>query len=259
MQTIFLAAGWQAAGHGVDWLDRASEIAAWLAAIALGILIVRAIIRHARQPAVGRLSRGEMDALRAEIAKAELQTVGEIQVVVLECSDDHPQGDWLAALCTLLVGAILSSAYFDTAHPSLWLALLLASGALGFTLARALPDFKRNFVGDKRAQETVEEQALQEFARLGVHLTSERSGVLILVSVFERMAVVLADEGIHSRTSAATWHDADSAIVAGVQGGSLAEGLRKGIEAVAAVLAEHHPRRGELVNELPDHLIVRRK
>src|SRR4029078_10855854 len=104
-----------------------------------------------------------------------------------------------------------------------------------------------------------EEQALQEFANLGMHRTQGRTGVLILVSLFERAVIVLGDDGIHSKRGDEHWLRTDEAIIAGIRARSLAAGLHAGIESVACVLAEKCPRAEPGPNELPDRLIVRRR
>jgi putative membrane protein len=258
MLALFSGNDWTAAGHAVDVADR---IVFWLglaAAAILFVLVVRALFRRRLYRGAQLLSADEARSVREEIAAAERRTRGEIVAVVLDESDAHPQATWLAALTFVLAAAVLLAGDASV-HPALLLPALLASGGLGYGLARTLPDFRRCFAGGARGEEMAEEQALQEFAGLGVHRTEGRTGILILVSLFERTVVVLGDDGIHARVGEEAWLETDRRILDGLRAGSLAAGLRAGIQSAGAVLAEHFPRAEVNPNELPDHLIVRRR
>jgi putative membrane protein len=205
------------------------------------------------------LAPADIQALRDQIAAIERETTGEVAVVVLEESDAHPQGAMLAALVGAIAAATIASSDPRTAHAAVLLPALALGAAAGYVLSRALPHFRRRFVSTRRADEMVEEQALQEFSRLGMHRTEGRTGVLILVSLFERAAIVLADDGVDSKVGPDAWVDADRRILEGVRAGSLARGLRDGVEAVGEVLRAHCARSGPPRSEVPDHVIVRRR
>ena len=194
-------------------------------------------------------------ALRA----AEEKTVGEIVPVVVERSDPHPAAEWLAALGFLLVGSALLVPHLPWGQPLLLLGSQVVLGALGFGLARAVPDFKRMFVRETRASEVAEEQGFQEFFGNGLHKTQAATGVLLFVSLFEHRVIVLADEGIDAKVDEGQWKQVDEAILSGIVGGSLRDGLIEGIGRCGEVLAEHFPWEEGDRNELPDRLILRRE
>jgi putative membrane protein len=160
---------------------------------------------------------------------------------------------------TLLVGSACFVTFLPWEHPFLLLCCQLGLGGMGFLAARLLPDFKRTFVSDRRAQETAEEQAAQEFFGLGLYRTEGRSGILLFVSLFERRVIVLADVGIHEKVGETPWVETDRAILEGVRRGALADGLVEGIGRCADVLAEHFPWQEGDRNEIPDRVVVRRE
>lgn len=250
---------WKAVGHAVATSDVVVRIGSLAAAAVLGVLVLLALARRGRYRAVGVLTDADRARVRDAIASVERASRGEVAVVVVERSDDHPNADWLAALTAMLIGSTATADLFGGAHPTILLLLHLAFGAIGFGLARALVDFKRNFVTTRRADEMAEEQALQEFARLELQRTSERTGVLIFVSLFERSVVVLGDQAIHAKVGADGWLAVDRAVLERIRARSLADGLVAGVEAVGRILAQHFPRTGERPNELVDHLIVRER
>lgn len=228
-----------------------------LAIVALAFVVL-ALARQRRYRAVSVLGAADQDAVRAALAAAEKRTTGEIVPVVVERSDDHPGARWTWAFVTLLVGSALLERHLHWLEPHWLLLEQLALGALGWGLAWLLPDLQRRFVAPWRATEMAEEQAFQEFHRLGVHETAQRTGVLLFVSLFERRVVVLGDVGIASEVGAEHWERTKDAVLDGIRRGSLRDGLCAAIERCGDVLAEHHPRTGGDRNELADRLVVRR-
>ena len=253
---------WEGAGHPPSawgWLDWLLAALPWLFLAALVALVARALLRGARFRALDVFDEEARARVRAALAAAEARTSGEIVPVILERSDRHPAAEWIAALGVSLGGTGLLAGVLPWERPALLVGAQLALGALGFALARLLPDFKRWFVRAARATEMCEEQALQEFHRHELQTTAGRNGVLLFVSLFEQRVIVLADEGIASEVEPEVWVEADRAILAGVARGDLAGGLILAIERVGDVLAEHAPGHGADENELPDHLVVRRE
>ena len=241
------------------WLLAAARWGPLLLAALAAFLVLRALLRGRRYRAEGALAAPDRDRVRAAIAAAESNSCAELVVVVVEASDEHADADWLAALCALLLGTALLVADLPWHRPELLILAQLVLGAAGFVLARLLPDVARLFTNEARATGTAHEQALIEFQRLGLHRTAGRNGTLLFVSLFERRVVVLGDEAIHARVGDAHWTATTAAVLDGVAAGRLADGLLAGVQACGAVLCEHFPRAGADRNELPDHLVVRRR
>jgi putative membrane protein len=255
-----LALDWRAAGHRVpeETLELLGRIGLGLFAALYAALILRALLRAGRYRAASALGPDALAAVHAELASAERKTVGEIVPVVLERSDAHPGAAWLAALSFLLLGTGLVAPILPWESPALVLAAQLSFLGLGWAAARLLPDFQRFFVSEARATELAEEQALLEFHRHGLRDTEARTGVLVFVSLFERRAIVLGDEGIDAKMGEEHWQATTESILKGIAGGSLRDGLVAGIRACGAVLAEHFPPKDGDRNEVPDRVIVRR-
>lgn len=254
-----MPSGWSAAGEqassGVWHL-----IGAGLPLVFLGLLlffVARALVRRGRYRVVGTFGDEDRRAVHAAVEQAERRTVGEILPVVVERSDPHPGAEWMAALVFVLVGSSALLAWMPWSHPVMVLLAQLSIGGLGFALARALPDFKRMFVPESRADGVAEEQAFQEFYANGLHKTEAATGVLVFVSLFERRVVVLADEGIDAKVEAGFWADTDDRILEGIRRGSLRDGLVAGIDRAGELLGQHFPWKEGDRNEIPDRVIVR--
>jgi putative membrane protein len=250
---------WEATGHDVSlaWYQWLGLVGPWVLLVALVSLVVRALARNGHYRALNELDDADREAVHEALREAERGTIGEIVPVVVERSDAHPGAKWLSALSFLLIGTALLAPHLPWEHPAVFMACQIALGALGWVVARALPDFRRLFVPVARATEVCEEQALQEFFGNGLHETERRTGVLLFVSLLEHRVVVLADKGIAEVVDADTWNETDRAILEGIRAGSLRDGLVAGIRRSGAVLAEHFPWEDGDRNELPDRLIVR--
>ena len=97
--------------------------------------------------------------------------------------------------------------------------------------------------------------ALEQFVLRGVTRTKNRTGVLIFVSLAERYARIIADEGIAAKVPNAEWQAAIDALTDHMRDGRIAAGFTAAIERCGAVLAAHAPPDGS-PNELPDRLYV---
>jgi putative membrane protein len=99
-------------------------------------------------------------------------------------------------------------------------------------------------------------RAERAFSQHAVSHTSERSGVLIMLSILERQIYVLPDRSLDGLASADQWAQVVQAAVERLQGGDIASGLCQGIEQCGVLLAGICPGRpGDNPNELPDELI----
>jgi putative membrane protein len=246
---------WDAGTHPL--LSLVSTYGPWVLGAATLLVVLRALVRSHRYRAVKVLGPEAQTSVNDTIRSAERTTLGEIVPVVLERSDDHAAARWRCALFGLLVGSALLESFLPWTEPERLLACQLALGALGYALARLLPDLERMFVTESLASEAAEEQAVQEFHRYGLRETKSRTGVLIFVSLFERRVVVLGDEGIHAKAGDDLWKRTRDAILGGVAKDALADGIVQGVRACGEVLAVHDPSDGSDPNEVEDRLVVR--
>jgi len=152
----------------------------------------------------------EAAAIRAAVRAAEQKSAGEIVPLLVEAVDDHPEAVWKAAT----LGAVAAGAAAALLRPllpgwgaaPLWLALPALAGALlGALAASALPALARWLVGGRRLDQRVDACAAEAFLRHELFRTRDRSGILILIALFEHRVRILADEGIHAAVPGETW------------------------------------------------------
>ena len=228
------------------------------------------------------LSPEDLAAIQAAIGAAEARTAGEIYCVVAEESADYHATPlaWAAGVA-LLAPVILLLAGVHVSVPDMgllggWTAAQMedlgeatARAALIGTLVLqsllfvatllivAIRPIRRALTPPGMKRDRVRQRAEEQFLSKNLHATRERTGVLIYVSVAERMAELIADEGIHAKVDQATWDRAMGSLVAGLRGGRPVEGFVSAIGQCADVLAEHFPARpGDNPNELADAVVV---
>jgi putative membrane protein len=165
--------------------------------------------------------------------------------VVTLRSNHYPQIPWKAfALGAALAGvAIVVQEFLRPDWPAGRAALFDAVTILGTGAAAALttvivPAFARLFLRRLRREFEVRRCAELLFHRHRVHATRRRTGVLLLVSLFERRIEVVADDAFAGRVSAEEWRAAIDRMVPRIATEGAAAALTEGIRAIAALLEQ---------------------
>lgn len=217
------------------------------------------------------LSREELDRLSNAIAEAEKKTSGEIKLMIVKNSSKFP--DLYRTLALIFFALLLFAEYIywpemifssygfgfsrfgHGGSPFIALAFLLS---LGLAAIFQRFDFvKRILTRPSVLAQWVWLRAELEFHREGMGKTVDRTGILILLSLFERRAVVLADKGINEKLDKYTWQDVVDSVVEGVRKGQLADNLELAIKQCGNHLAKHFPIKPGDVNELSNTVIVK--
>lgn len=197
------------------------------------------------------------------VREAESRTSGEIVPVVVQRSGTYPSVPWKAAMIGILPGLllhewlVLSGAGWG---PDPWLQQLLpltilAGALLGVGLVRWIPAVERMFISEREMVEMVHVRARQAFLDNEVFLTRERTGILLLVSLFEHRVEVLGDSGITDRVAEDAWGDVVADIITGIKRGEATQGVVAAIGRCGRLLESAGvARRADDDNELDDTL-----
>jgi putative membrane protein len=97
---------------------------------------------------------------------------------------------------------------------------------------------------------------MEQFMIRGVSRKKDRTGILIFVSLAERYARIVADEGIAARVPQSEWQGAVDALIAHMRRGRIGDGFIAAIERCAKVLEQHFPPSEATPDELPDRIYV---
>ncbi len=204
------------------------------------------------------LTEDERERVANAIKTAEQRTSGEIICVLARRSDGYFYIAAFVLTLAMLVTSVIAALVIDR----LWIAVPLWQFvaaqllALGVSLALIgwLPDLRIRFVPRAVRYRRANRNAVSQFLGRNIHVTENRTGVLIFLSLAERYAEVIADAGINAHVSQETWDTIVADLVAHASRGEIADGFEGAIAAAGEILANTFPPTGD-TNELDDHLV----
>lgn len=112
----------------------------------------------------------------------------------------------------------------------------------------------RFFIEDKCKGEVLD-RASFVFARLEMHKTALRNGVLFYLSTSDRKFAILGDAGINAKVPSDFWETVKNTTLAYLKEGEVAGGIANGIEAAGEKLKHFFPYQSNDVNELSDEVV----
>ena len=105
---------------------------------------------------------------------------------------------------------------------------------------------------DDHCEANVLDSAAHTFAKLGMHRTKLRNGVLFYVAADDRKFAVIGDAGINQKVRAGFWDYVVSVLSEHFSKSDFVGGLCEGIRICGEQLKEYFPYQSDDVNELPD-------
>ncbi len=206
----------------------------------------------------------------AAVARAEKTTSGEIVPVLAARAGDYTHGLYqagvtgavlatLAVIAVWLVGHELGSEHFPSATAIPLYVLLPAQfvGLLaGYHVTARSWDLHRAFTPQAQLQKTVELTARRAFHELDLHRTKGATGIMLYVSLFERVAIVVADKAIAAKHDQKTWDVVRDLLIAGLKSGQGSKGFTDAIAECGRILSKDFPPSAENPDELPNELRV---
>ncbi|MEM8934036.1 MAG: hypothetical protein AAGE94_22785 [Acidobacteriota bacterium] len=193
-------------------------------------------------------SDADLEAIRAATAEAEAKTSGEIVPYLVERLDEHPEARARGAVLGALIAALAAGALH--AFGEVWggsgMTWITLPTLLGMIVGGWLGGFGpvgRRLVDDDTLERRAVLRAESAFLEEEVFRTRDRTGILILLGLWEHRAVILADEGIHRSVPEGAWQELVDALVAGIAAGRSTEALVEVIGRCGDLLERHDVRR----------------
>jgi putative membrane protein len=201
--------------------------------------------------------RSRLDKL---IAEAEKRMNTQIVLAVIKRSDSYAELPWkafalgasVAGLLILILGHPFND-WYPRVNALVAVAVTLAGGAVFAFLTLLVPGFAKRFLSAHRAEVEVQQYAESLFLSRELFATSGRTGILLLVSLFERRIIVLPDKGLNNQLSKDAMDSVISAMTPFLKRREISQSFETGLEQLSSILKTVVPGAGE--NELPDEII----
>jgi putative membrane protein len=190
------------------------------------------------------------DAIRA----AEQKTSGEIFCVMAVASSNYRFVP-IARAALVALAVPLPLFYFTPLWAEQIYFVQLAT-FLACAVLFSLPGLRFALVPRWIKRDRAGVEAKRQFAAHGLHLTQQRTGVLIFASIAERYVEIIADSGINDKVSPEVWDRAVKGMIAKIKQGQAVEGFLEAIRICGEVLAKHFPPGAINKNELPNKLVL---
>ena len=217
-------------------------------------------------------TKEEINTIEATIGDVEKKTSAEVVPVVASTSGRYDRSEDLFAFLLSLLVLGCTWGWFQGMAPTVeaWsgnqsfrinlpivLAVLVVTFLIGIALASRFTVLRLPLIAKREMQEEVERRARETFQRLKIRKTSNATGILIYVSLYEHMVHVVGDDTINAKLSQGDWEAICKTIINGFKSGKPEEGMRNGILLSGELLSLHFPVEPGDRNELFDtlHLI----
>jgi putative membrane protein len=192
--------------------------------------------------------------ISAAIHAAEQRTSGEIICVLARSSSDYATMPlaWAIILGLAVPWALLWRTQWSVER------ILLAQLAV-FAVAMLVlsaPAIRVRLTPRRVQRAHAYQAAAEQFMNRGFARTKKRVGVLIFVSLAERYARIIADEGVAAKVPQKAWQDAIDALTGHMGRDGIADGFVAAIEKCGDILSQHLPPEPGQQNEMPDRLFV---
>jgi putative membrane protein len=207
-----------------------------------------------REAGEAMISEEDKQRVSDAIRRAELNTSGEIFCVITGQSSDYrfvPIA-WAAALSLVTPMPLI---YF-----TLWSVTVIYCAQLlvfvGAAIVLSIPSIRIRIIPRRTKHDRAHTEAMRQFLAHGIHMTEQRTGVLIFASAAERYAEIVADDGINAKVAPQVWDEAIAVLIDGIKAGHPADGFIAAIGQCGRVLAEHFPPGALNRDEVPDRLVI---
>ncbi|PVX51788.1 TLP18.3/Psb32/MOLO-1 phosphatase superfamily protein [Balneicella halophila] len=107
---------------------------------------------------------------------------------------------------------------------------------------------------DTHTELTALDRAAYLFKKMKMHKTKARNGVLLYMSVQNKLFAIIGDAGIHQYVKDEFWNERTEEVLADFKVSNFCQGVVSCILKVGDALQKHFPYQENDVNELPDEI-----
>jgi len=198
--------------------------------------------------------------LDERVAETEKSTNSQIILALIQRCDTYTELPWKAfALGASIAGLLLlflDLSFYDW-YPKVMMLIAivgtLAFGGLFALLTVIFPGLAKVFLSAHRAEVEVQQYAESLFLKRELFATKKRTGILLLVSLFERRVVIIPDSGFDDQFKVNGVKCVIAAMTPFLKRKEISRAFDAGLERLSRILGTTGPDTCE--NELPDDII----
>ena len=105
-------------------------------------------------------------------------------------------------------------------------------------------------------RKSVRQLAEEEFFKLGIDKTRDKTGILIFILLENRQFYMLADKGINEKVEPKTWDAIKDEMQKMFLKGNFGKGIIHGVEEVGRILSTYFPIKPDDTNELSNRVVI---
>ena len=188
-------------------------------------------------------SEDETRRLNARIRQLEENTGVEVVTAVVGKCDNYPEIPWKAfalgvafSSLALLLQAMLRPAWLSSYSALVHAIIVLGVGTTMALLTAAWSGWARCFLDRTRAESEMRQYAQSLFFEHEVFATRDRTGLVLLVGLFERQVVILTDSGLDARLPSGVLQTVVAAMTPDLKRGDRFRALKRGLSVIAESL-----------------------
>jgi putative membrane protein len=214
-------------------------------------------------------SSDDKKSIAAAIAAAEKSTAAEIVPVVATASGRYDRAEDIFGMLLAIVSLCAAWIIFKDPTSSDWsvlpastlnlpavVGIVLGGFIIGAVMATHLPSLRLPFISRAEMLEEVERRAVETFQRQRVRDTAHGTGVLIYVSLYERLIKVIGDDAVNDKLGQSALDEICALVVAGLREDQPTDGLTRAITRAGEFLTKELPASPDDTNELANQLIL---
>jgi putative membrane protein len=208
------------------------------------------------------LSSHDRAQLDQRIADAEKRTGAQIVLAAVKRSDAYAELPWKAfalgaSIAGLLVFAmvLMLPVWVSNTTVLIAVAAILAAGSVFALMTVFIHPFARLFLSAHRSETEVRQYAESLFLSRGIFETSGHTGILMLVSLFERHVVILPDKGLSNRLTGDAMQEIIRQMTGRLAQNEISRAMEAGLEALVKAIESSAPGVSGRMDYLPDEII----
>lgn len=195
-------------------------------------------------------TESEISSVESAVSEAEKVTKAEIVPVVTRKATSPQRTDlnrlWVT-LQVLFYGLLAAIVITGDKNN------LVVVAAIGILIAKS----KAKVILTNYLDDLVWQRAVKEFQDSKIYKTVNQTGVMIFLSLEDRKVVILADPRVNEKVPEGTWEDLSNHMVEEISNSGVPAAFVSTIKELSCILAGAVPKDGDLVDELPNQLVIK--